>query len=53
MIALASEGLTAGWVLVTHRPTPAAAQKQKGKEEAMAFEAKAKPASRPGNKKEL
>jgi hypothetical protein len=55
MIALASEGLAAGWVLVTHRPTPAAAQKQRGKEEAMAFEAKPKPARLPGpsDKKEL
>jgi hypothetical protein len=55
MVALAAEGLAAGWVLVTHRPTPAAAQKQRGKEEAMAFEANPKPARSiwPGEKKEL
>lgn len=49
MIALASEGMAAVWVLVTHKPTPAATEKKREKEEAMAF--KAEP--RPGEKKEL
>jgi hypothetical protein len=49
MIALASEGLAAVWVLVTHTPTPAATEKAREKEEAMAF--KAEPRS--GQKKEL
>jgi hypothetical protein len=52
MIALAAEGLAATWVLVTHKPTPAATEKQREKEEAMAFKADQKPA-RSGEKKEL
>jgi hypothetical protein len=50
IIALAAEGLAAVWVLVTHRPTPAAAGKQREKEEAMAFKA---PTAGSGEKKEL
>jgi hypothetical protein len=49
MIALASEGLAAVWVLVMHRPTPAATEKKREKEEAMAFKAD----QRSGEKKEL
>jgi hypothetical protein len=43
MIVLVSEGLAAGWVLVTHKPTPVAAEKQREKEAAMAFEASPRP----------
>lgn len=50
IIALAAEGLAAVWVLVTHKPTPAAAGKQREKEEAMAFKA---PTVGSGEKKEL
>jgi hypothetical protein len=50
IIALAAEGLAAVWVLVTHKPTPAAAGKQREKEEAMAFKA---PTAGSGEKKEL
>jgi hypothetical protein len=53
MIALAAEGLAAVRVLVTHKPTPAAAEKQREKEQAMAFSASEKPTGRPAMKKEL
>jgi hypothetical protein len=53
MIALAAEGLAAVWVLVTHKPTPAAAEKQREKEQAMAFSANEKPTGKPAMKKEL
>ncbi|KAI8934069.1 GET complex subunit get1 [Plenodomus lindquistii] len=49
MIKLVAEALAAAWVLVMHRPTPLAAQKQQEKKEAMAFEA----GPRPAEKKEL
>ncbi|KAH9881413.1 GET complex subunit get1 [Plenodomus lingam] len=49
MIKLMADALTATWVLVMHRPTPLAAEKQRGKQEAMAFEAD----QRPAEKKEL
>lgn len=49
MIALASEGLAAAWVLVTHEPTPVATEKKREKEEAIAFQAD----TRSGGKKEL
>ncbi|KAH7085148.1 CHD5-like protein-domain-containing protein [Paraphoma chrysanthemicola] len=49
MIALATEGLSAVWVLVTHKPTPVA-QREK---EPMAFMADQKSAAGSGEKKEL
>jgi hypothetical protein len=49
MIALAAEAAAAAWVLVMHRPTPVAAEKQREKQEAMAFSAN----QRPAEKKEL
>jgi hypothetical protein len=53
MIALAAEGLAAVWVLVTHKPTPAAAEKHRQKDQAMAFSADQKPMGQSGEKKEL
>ena len=49
MIALVAEAIAAAWVLITHKPTPVAADKQRRKQEAMAFGASQKPAE----KKEL
>lgn len=49
MIALVAEALAAVWVLVTKQPTPATTEKQREKEEAMAFKAD----QRPTGKKEL
>jgi hypothetical protein len=49
MIALAAEGVAAVWVLAMRKPTPVAAEKQREKQEAMAFSADQKPAE----KKEL
>ncbi|CAE7192356.1 hypothetical protein CFE70_006984 [Pyrenophora teres f. teres 0-1] len=49
IISLAAEATAAIWVLVTHKPTPMAAEKQREKQEAMAFSANQKPAE----KKEL
>lgn len=51
MIALVAEGLAAVWVLVTKKPTPTQASKEREKE-AMAFQANQKPTSR-AQKKEL
>ncbi|KAH8730192.1 CHD5-like protein-domain-containing protein [Phaeosphaeriaceae sp. PMI808] len=53
MIALIGEGLAAAWVLVTHKPTPVAAEKQREKEEAMVFKADQKPSTKSEEKKEL
>lgn len=55
MIVLVSEGLAASWVLVTHKPTPVAAEKQREKEAAMAFESSPRPSEKAGfgGKKEL
>lgn len=50
IIALASEALTAVWVLVTKKPIPTARQQEK---EPMAFQANQKTASGAGEKKEL
>lgn len=49
MIALVAEAVAAAWVLIMHKPTPVAAEKQRQKQEAMAFSANQKPAE----KKEL
>jgi hypothetical protein len=49
MIALASEGISAAWVLVTHKPMPVG-QREK---EPMAFKADQKPMAGSGEKKEL
>jgi len=43
MISLAAEAVAAAWVLVMHKPTPVAAEKQREKQEAMAFSANQKP----------
>lgn len=44
MIALATEAMSAAWVLIMHRPTPLAAEQQREKQEAMAFAADQRPA---------
>jgi hypothetical protein len=49
MIALASEGISAAWVLVTHKPMPVG-QREK---EPMAFKADQKSMAGSGEKKEL
>ena len=49
MIALAAEAVAALWVLVMNKPTPVAAEKQREKQETMAFSASQKTAE----KKEL
>ncbi|KAF1849824.1 CHD5-domain-containing protein [Cucurbitaria berberidis CBS 394.84] len=49
MIALTAEALAAAWVLVTKQPMPVTAEKQREKEDAMAFKAN----QRPAEKKEL
>ncbi|EUC32186.1 hypothetical protein COCCADRAFT_99350 [Bipolaris zeicola 26-R-13] len=49
MIALVAEAVAAAWVLIMHKPTPVAAEKQRQKQEAMAFSANQKPTE----KKEL
>lgn len=49
MIALAAEATAAAWVLIMHKPTPVAAEKQREKQETMAFSASQKTAE----KKEL
>ena len=48
-IALVAEAIAAAWVLIMHKPTPVASDKQRRKQEAMAFSADQKPAE----KKEL
>ncbi|KAL6707882.1 GET complex subunit get1 [Coniothyrium glycines] len=46
MIALLAEAIAAAWVLITHRPTPVVAEKQKGRESPMAFAANPRPAEK-------